>query len=125
MKRFIGNNPNASVAQSVSELVAEGGNVLESDDAPRPARRAPLETTVRANAARATSQIRMDSSSRAAPSRIPLQPGVQRRATLHLPSRLAFTKQSEPDRQTEPSKVSHSPRARMTRGRVRRMNGGS
>jgi hypothetical protein len=125
MNPFIRKNPNPSVAQSVSELVAEGGNVLASDDAPTAAGQAPLETTMPANTARPTSQIRMGPSSRVAPSRIPLQPGVQRRATLHLPSPLAFTKESKPGRQTEPCKVNHRPRVRMTLGRVRRVNGSS
>jgi len=125
MKPFIGNDPNASVLQSVSELVAEGGNLLESDDAPTAAGQAPLETTMPANAARPTSQIRMDPGSRAALSRIPLRPGFQRRATLHLPSPLAFTKERKPGSQTEARKVSYRPRARMTLGRVRLMNGSS
>jgi hypothetical protein len=125
MKPFIGNNPNASVSQSVSELVAEGGNVLESDDAPTAAGQAALETTMPANTARPTSQIWTGPGSRAAPSRILLRPGVQRRATLHLPSSLAFTKKSKPGSQAAPCKVSYRPRARMTLGRVRPMNGSS
>jgi hypothetical protein len=99
MNPFIGKNPNASVAQSVSELVAEGGNVLASDDAPTAAGQAPLETTMPANTGRPTSQTRMEPISLAAPSRILLRPGVQRRATLHLPSPLAFTKESKQARQ--------------------------
>ena len=119
MKRFIGNSPNASVAQAVRKLVAEGGKVLESDDAPTNTGQGPLETTVPANTGRPTSRIRAGSSSRAAPSKILLLPGIQRRATLHLPPPNALTKESKLSRQTESCKVRHRPRARMTVGRVR------
>ena len=125
MKPFIGNDPNASVTQSVSRLVAEGGKVLESDDAPTATGQGPLETTMPANTGRPTSRIRAGSSSRAAPGKILLLPGVQRRATLHLPSPVAFTKESKPSTQAEPCKVSHRRRARMTLGRVRSVNGSS
>jgi hypothetical protein len=125
MNPFIGKNPNASIAQSVAELVAEGGNVLASDDAPTAAGQAPLETTMPANTGRPTSQTRMEPISLAAPSRILLRPGVQRRATLHLPSSLAFTKESNQASQAAPRKVSHRPRARITVGRVRPANGSS
>ena len=125
MNPYIGKRKNPSVAESVSRLVAEGGYVLASDDAPTAAGHAPVETTMPANTGRPTSQIRLGASSWAAPSRIPLRPGVQRRATLHLPSPLAFTKESKPGTQTEPRKVSHRPRARMTLGRVRPANGSS
>jgi hypothetical protein len=125
MKSFIGNNPDASVAQAVSKLVAEGGRLLESDDAPTTTGQGPLETTVPANTGRPTSRVRAGSSSRAAPSKILLLPGVQRRATLHLPSPAAFTKETKPSRPTEPCKVRHRPRARMTLGRVRSVNGSS
>jgi hypothetical protein len=118
-------NPNPSVAQSVSDLVAEGGNVLATDDAPTAVRQTPLETTTPADTGRPTSQTRTESSSRAAPSRILRRAGVQRRVTLHLPSPLAFTKETRPGTQAAPCKVSHRPRARMTLGRVHAANGTS
>jgi hypothetical protein len=126
MNPFIGKNPNASIAQSVSELVAEGGNVLASDDAPTAAGQAPpLETTMPANTGRPTSQTPMEPISLAAPRRIPRRPGVQHRATLHLPSPLAFTKESKAAGPVAPRNVSYRPRARMTVGRVRPANGSS
>lgn len=125
MKPTIGKNRNPSVAQSLSDLVAEGGNVLASDDAPITARQAPLETTMPANTGRPTSQIRLDSGSQAASSRILQRPGVERRATLHLPSPLAFTQESKPGGRAVPCSVSHRPRTRMTLGRVRPANGSS
>jgi hypothetical protein len=121
MKPFIGNNPHASVSQSMGDLIAEGGKVLESDDAPATGQE-PLETTVAANTGQPTSRIRAGSSSRPAPSKILLLLGVQGRATLHLPSPLVFTKESKPDRQTDPCKVSYRPRGRITLGRGRSVN---
>src|ERR1700756_4019222 len=113
MKPFIRNNRTESVTESVSKLVAEGGKVLESDDAPTATGQGPLETTMPANTGRPTVRIRAGSSSRATLSKIPPLSGVQRRSTLHLPSP---TKESKPSRQTEPCKVSHRPRARMIFG---------
>jgi hypothetical protein len=103
MKPIIDKNRNPSVAQSVSDLVAEGGNVLASDDATIAANQAPHGTTMPANAGRPTSQTRMESGSQAAPSRILRRPGVQRRATLHLPSPPAFTQESKPGGQAAPA----------------------
>jgi len=125
MKPIIDENRNPSVAQSVSDLVAEGGNVLASDDATIAANQAPLETTMPANTGRTTSQIRADSGSQAAPSRILRRPGAQRRATLHLPSPPAFTQQTKPGGQASPGRASHRPRTRMTLGRPRPANGSS
>jgi hypothetical protein len=125
MKAIIDKNRNPSVAQSVSDLVAEGGNVLASDEATIAANQAPLETTIPANTGQPTSQIRMDSGSQAAPSRILRRPGVQRRATLHLPSPPAFTQESKPGGQAAPGRASQRPGIRMTLGRLRPANGSS
>lgn len=43
MKPFVSKAPNPSLAESVSDLVAEGGNVLASDDAPIAAAKAPVD----------------------------------------------------------------------------------
>jgi hypothetical protein len=116
---------NPSVAQSVTDLVAEGGNVLASDDAPTAAGQVPFETTMPANTGRPTSQIRVGAGLLAAARRILLRPSVQRRPTLHLPWSLAFTKETKPASQPAPCKVSHRPRARLTFGGVRPANGSS
>ena len=63
MNPYIGKRKNQSVAESVSRLVAEGGYVLASDDAPTAAGHAPVETTMPANRGRPTSQIRLGASS--------------------------------------------------------------
>jgi hypothetical protein len=76
MNPFSGKRKNPSVAQSVSDLVAEGGNVLASDDAPTAAGQAPLETTTPANTWRPIPQIRLDASLLPAPRRILLRPSV-------------------------------------------------
>jgi hypothetical protein len=44
MKPFVSKTPNPTLTESVSDLVAEGGNVLASDDAPVAAARAPVDT---------------------------------------------------------------------------------
>jgi len=44
MKPFVSKAPNPSLAESVSDLVAEGGNMLASDDAPVAAAKAPVNT---------------------------------------------------------------------------------
>jgi hypothetical protein len=88
MNRFTSKNPDPCVARSVSDLVAEGGNVLASDDAP---------TVV--------GQV----------GRILLRPGVQHDATLRLPAPLAFAKESKLRSQAAPSRRSRRMRTRMTR----------
>ena len=120
MNRFIWKNPNPSVVQSVSELVAEGGNVLASDDAPIVSGQTLLETTMLVNTRRATSQFRVGQSQLLAPHKILLRASGQRRPTLHLPSFHAMTEETKSGEQLLPCKVSYRPRARMTLGRVRR-----
>jgi hypothetical protein len=98
MNPFSGKNPNPSVAQSVSDLVAEGGNVLASDDG---------QTVV--------GEV----------GRILPRPVVQHRATLRLLAPLAFAKEGKLRSEAAPSKRSPRIRTRMTLRRVRSANGSS
>jgi hypothetical protein len=123
MSLFVGKNPNASVARSVSALVAEGGNVLASDDAPIVSGQKLLEMRMLENTRRATSQLRVGQSSRLTPHAILLRPSAQHRPTLHLPSPHAMTEESEPGEQPLQCKVSYRPRSRMTLGRGSPANG--
>lgn len=115
MNSFIARKRNPSVAQSVSALVAEGGKVLASDDAPVDSGRTLLETTMLPNTGtrRATSQFRVRQSSLLTPPEILLRKSAQRRPTLHLPARPAMTEKGSPNEQALPSKVSYRPRARI------------
>jgi hypothetical protein len=103
--------PDPSVAQSVSELVAEGGNVLASDDAPSDSGQTLLETTALADIRQATSQFRARQSS-PAPAKILMRASAQRRPTLHLPSHPAMTEENSPGEKPAACKVSRRPRAR-------------
>jgi hypothetical protein len=122
MHLFIGKNPNPSVAQSVSALVAEGGNALASDDAPIVSGQTLLETTMLVNTRRATTQFRVGQSSLLTPHRILLRASAQRRPTLHLPSPHAMTEESKSGEQSLLCKVRYRPRARMVLARVRPAN---
>jgi len=51
MKPFVSKTPNPTLAESVSDLVAEGGNALASDDAPIAAAKAPADTQAPASSA--------------------------------------------------------------------------
>jgi hypothetical protein len=125
MNSFIDKDPNPSVVQSVSELVAEGGNVLASDDAPIVPGQTFLETSMLANTRRATSRIRVGQSPLLSPHKILLRASGQRRPTLHLPSFQAMTEESKSGEEPLPCKVSYRPRGRMTLGRVRLAIGSS
>jgi len=125
MNSFIDKNPNPSVAQSVSDLVAEGGNVLASDDAPIVPGQTFLEASMLVNTRRATSRIRVGQSPLLSPHRILLRASAQRRPTLHLPSFHAMTEESKSGEEPLPCKVTYRPRARMTLGRVRLAIGSS
>ena len=125
MNLFIVKNTNTSVVQSVSALVAEGGNVLATDDGPSVSRQTFLEATMLENTRRAASQLRVRQSSLLTPHRILLRASSQRRPTLHLPSRRAMTEESESGEQPRRCKVSYRPRSRMTLGQRRPANGSS
>ena len=112
MKPFIDKNPNPSVAQSVSDLVAEGGNALASDDAPIVPGQTFVETSMLLNAGQATSGFRVGQSPLLSPHRILPLASAQRRPTLHLPPHPAMTGESSPGGQPLACKVSHRPRAR-------------
>ena len=114
MNPFIDKNPNPSVAQSVSELVAEGGKVLASDDAPIVSGQTFLETSMLLNSRQATSRFRVGQSRLLSPHRMLLRASAQRRPTLHLPSFHAMTEESKSGEEPLPCKVSYRPRARMT-----------
>jgi len=123
MNPFIGRNPNASVAQSVSALVAEGGNVLASDDAPTVPRQTLLEAAMLANARQAASRFGAGQSSLLAPHRILLRASAQHRPTLHLPAGRAMTDGGKPGGQPRSRQPNHWPRARTAFGPVRTANG--
>jgi hypothetical protein len=111
---IIEKSPNPTVAESVSELVSEGGNVLPSDDAPIDPRKTALETTLLEDTRRAASQIRVGQSLLMTPHRLLMRASAQPRPTLHLPPRPAMTEENNPGVQPMPSKVSHRPRARLS-----------
>ena len=116
MNPFIDKNPNPTVAQSVSELVAEGGNVLPSDDAPTVPSQTFLETSMLLNSRQATARFRVGQSRLLSPHKILLRASAQSRPTLHLPSFHAKTEESKSGEELRPCKVSYRPRARMTLG---------
>jgi hypothetical protein len=122
MNPFIGKSPNDSVAQSISALVAEGGNVLASDDAPIASGQTLLETTMLVNTRRATTQFRVGQSLLLTPHSILLRASARRRPTLHLPSPRAMTEESKSGEQSLLCKVRYRPRARMILARVRPAN---
>ncbi len=51
MKPFVTKTPNPTLAESVGDLVAEGGNVLASDDDPIAATKTPVDTQAPASSA--------------------------------------------------------------------------